>query len=470
MSMKDSILFIDPPASVVGTNSGLGYLAGSLNEKGVRVRVLDFNNNQNNQKERLYAELRSGFKLVGFSVKTNTILMAMQIARWCKDFSGDIVLFVGGPGVTVAGPQFLDEYGIFDYAFVGESERSICDFIDCVRGEKSHESVKGLCYKRGGAVIANQAEVPLELDAIPLPDYSAFDTFELKYGYPLVTSRGCPYDCSYCSVKLVSGKRFRARSPEGVLKELKLAKEKYGAREFQVLDDTFTQKLERTKKICELMISENIGMSWVCPNGIRADRVDRELFRLMKDAGCKGVWLGIESLDRDVFNAIKKGEDIEDILNAVKMAQDAGIDVSAFFIIGLPGSTYAKDMETFKKAKKLRLKLTTWSIATQYPHTALWDWVQKNGRVLRDYREVSFFVEPKCVFETDDYTEKERLKVFYKANLAFSRYDCLTAQKSWTKRILAVLKIIILYDACRLPIHLAVGGWMMAKRAFGQVR
>lgn len=468
MDTQKKILLIDPPGSVVGINSGLGYLSGSLAAKGVSAKVLDLNNNQENQKNRLYNELKNGFKAVGFSVKVNTILSAVKIAEWCKDFSRDIILFAGGPGVTIVGPDFLNEYKIFDYAFIGETENSISDFIDYVyEGKKDVKNIKGLCYRQDGKNISNPVDMPLNLDGLLFPDYSVFDTFNNSKVYPLVTSRGCPYDCSYCSVKIISGKRFRAHSPENVVEELKQAKKRYWVNRFEILDDTFTQDIKRAKKICELIISENINMSWVCQNGIRADRIDKELLKLMKDAGCTDIWLGIESLDKGVFDKIKKGEDLEDILNAVNMAQDAGIDVSAFFIIGLPGSTYIKDMETLTKAKKLKLKLTTWSIATSYPHTALWEWVQKNGIILRDYREVSFFVEPKCVFETQDYTEKERLKVYYKANLAFSRYECLTAEKSWPKRISSILKVIVKHDVYNLPRHLITGSWMLAKRAFG---
>lgn len=468
MDTQNKILLIDPPGSVVGINSGLGYLAGSLIAKGIDVKILDFNNNQENQKDRLYNELKNGYKTVGFSVKVNTILSAIKIAQWCKEFSKDIILVVGGPGVTVVGQQFLDGYKIFDYAFIGETEDSITDFMPYIyEGNKYIKDIKGLCYRQDEKNISNPVDIPLTLDTIPFPDYSVFDIFDgSKNVYPLVTSRGCPYDCSYCSVKIISGKRFRTRSPENVIEELKQAKKRYGVNRFEILDDTFTQDIKRAKKICELIIKEKINMTWVCQNGIRADRVDKELLNLMKDAGCTDIWLGIESLDKEIFDRIKKGEGIEDILNAVRMAQDTGIEVSAFFIIGLPGSTYARDMETLNKTKKLGLKMTTWSIATPYPHTALWDWVQKNGRILRDYRDVSFFVEPKCVFATNDYTEKERLAVYYKANLAFSRYECLTAEKSWPNRISSILKVIVKYDAYNLPRHLIAGSWMLAKRAF----
>jgi radical SAM superfamily enzyme YgiQ (UPF0313 family) len=179
--------------------------------------------------------------------------------------------------------------------------------------------------------------------------------------------------------------------------------------------------------------------------------------KLMKKAGCKEIWLGIETLDPKVFRLINKGEKIEDILRTIRLAHQEGIMVSGFFIIGLPGSTYEKDFQTLEKAKKLRLQTSTWSLATPFPHTFLWQWMKKNARIIRNYNDVSFFVDPKCTFETVNYQEKDRLLIFYKANLAFHRYTCLTKENTIFKQAVSVLRIIWRFDRLHLPEHLIYG-------------
>lgn len=466
------VLLIDPPGSVIGLNSGLAYLAGALERHGAEVLVLDFNNHRDGVEPRLREAMERGWDLAGISIKTNTVISALEIADMLKMLSKTTPLVAGGPGVSILGAEFLKENPVFDYMVSGEAERSIVRLMEAFEKDtQDFSGVPGLSYRGTEGIISNRPEVPLDLDAMAFPDYSCFDKLSFsRNSYPIVTSRGCPYGCIYCNVSIVSGKRFRARSAEDVIRELRGAKIRYGIDNFQVYDDTFTQDIRRAKEICRLMIDEDIGLSWVCQNGVRADRLDEELLSLMKEAGCRGVWFGVESLDDEVFRKVNKGEDVSDILRAITVTKQAGIPISAFFIIGLPASTYQKDMDTLRKARRLKLNLTTWSLATPYPHTELWDWAHKFGRMLRDYRDVSFFVEPKCVFETDEYPERERLAVLYKANLAFSRYECLCAEKNILVRIFKILKITMRYDPFGLPHHLLTGLFLFTRKMAGVKR
>lgn len=458
MRIEVKVLLIDPWGSVVGINAGLAYLSGSLKKEGYQVKVLDFNNYPENQEKRLEKELSQGVDVIGFSVRFNTLMEATRLAEICRRISNDSTIVVGGPGVTVEWNTFLRENQVFDYGFLGEAEYSFPKFLKFLEGKLNIQKIPGLCYKENGEMKITKCEIVTELDKIPFPDFLSFDKFyPEKYSYPLVTSRGCPYNCSYCSVRLVSGSHFRYRSPEHVIMELVQAKEKYGISNFDIVDDTFTQNIDRAKEICKMMITEKLSLTWTCLNGIRADKTDKELFRLMKSACCREVWFGVETLNNEVFKLVNKGERIEDILRAITEAKGAGLRVGAFFIVGLPQSNFKKDMETLKKAKQLGIDTCTWSIATPMPGTTLWEWVKDNAIILDDYRNISFFVEPKVVFDTSDYTKEERLRVFYNGNLAFHRYDCLTSEFQLGKRIMAVLKIVMKYDLSRLPIHIISG-------------
>ncbi len=158
--------------------------------------------------------------------------------------------------------------------------------------------------------------------------------------------------------------------------------------------------------------------SWSCPNGVRADRLDVELLDLMKASGCRSIAIGIESLDEGVFGEVHKGESLEAIIQAVRLAQAAGLEVDGFFIIGLPRATYAKDMQTLKKAQGLGLRRMMWGMAVPYPGTPMAGWARQNAHILRDWRggcHTSF--NPPPLFETQDYSASERIRAYRRAYL-----------------------------------------------------
>lgn len=224
---------------------------------------------------------------------------------------------------------------------------------------------------------------------------------------------------SNCNVPTVIGRKFRTRSGENILEELRYAQEKYGSKEFKVLDDNFTLQMDRAKDICRLFIEEKLDMKWTCPNGIRADRLDEELCQLMKQAGCYAMSIGVESGDPEVFDKIKKGEKLADVERGIRLAQAAGIKVHGFFIIGLVGSTYEADKRSMEFAKRLGIT-ASWGILVPYPGTEVWEQVKKdsNARVLRDWKE-GFHIgaRPKPVFDTAEYTAEERVRAYYYANM-----------------------------------------------------
>lgn len=462
------ILFVDPQGTVPGINAGLGYLSSVLHKAGHSVRVLDFNNYPQRRDERLLSALNNNNDVIGFSVKSNTIDEAARLALMARAHSGGSIIIAGGAGVTAEGCNILKDYTCFDYAFRGEAEQNIVPFLSAIDRKATLNEISGICFRDNDGIVDSGILHATSMDLLPFPEYSFFDYMDMQFlNYPLVTSRGCPYRCSYCSVRFVSGSRFRCRSAENIAEELLQAKRKYNIEHFEVIDDTFTQDMERAKGICREFIRKDIGLTWKCPNGIRADKTDKELFRLMRDSGCREVWFGVESLNEEVFKLIDKGEQIEDIERAVLNAKRAGLKVGAFFIIGLPGSTYEKDLETLSRAKKLKLDFCTWSVATPMPQTVMSEWVGKNGKLLNDYRKVSFFVEPKCVFDTECYTETLRLRMFYKGNLSFFRYDTLSGLTDPWEKVMKILKLVLEYDPTRFLLHIFMGAkyffWLLLK-------
>lgn len=445
------IVLFDPPGDVSGFNAGLAYLAGALRHAGHEVRVCDLNNDSNARQERIEQAIAWRPALAGLSIKTRTLVAAGEIAAQLK--RAGIPVVGGGPEVTLEKASFLEQNAEYDYAIMGEAELSLVAFcnpfpeVDC-------EGIPGLCYRRDGKVRCNPPAYPKKLDELPPPDFSVFDTRGLIADrYPLVTSRGCPYDCIYCSVNKVSGRAWRYRSPANILAELRAVRKEFGVMRFVIADDNFTLWMNRAKDVCRQMAAEKLDFVWSCINGIRADRVDPELLGLMKQAGCDVIWFGIETLDPELFRAIQKGEELQSVLNAVSWARQAGLRVCGFFIAGLPGSTYAKDRETLRRARRLGLDEALWSLASPFPHTPFWDWAQAHAQWLGDYRKTSFFVRPTPLIETPDYPRAQRVKMFYLGNIQGFSYSCLFPSRPRWYHVLVLVGYLLRYDPCRFPVH-----------------
>jgi radical SAM superfamily enzyme YgiQ (UPF0313 family) len=167
----------------------------------------------------------------------------------------------------------------------------------------------------------------------------------------------------------------------------------------------------------------------------------------MRESGCQSIAIGIESADPDVFEAIKKGETLQQIKDAVRLAKNVGIRVTGFFMVGLPHATFQKDLLSIKLAKRLRIN-AVWNIFVPYPHTQAWEWVNRHGRILGDWRR-AFHVpsKPIAVFETPNYTARERIKAYYKAIIRTGGLGLFSvSEKSRFRRIRQALQICWRYD------------------------
>lgn len=193
-------------------------------------------------------------------------------------------------------------------------------------------------------------------DEYPFPDYELFDSFQIfeknwqsgDWKYAIMTSLGCPYSCDYCMCK---NRKWKFRSAGNSFEELKLAKEKWGVKKFQILDDCFNFNEQRVIEFCHLV--KKLNLSWACTNGIRADKFTDEMALAMKESGCEDISMGIESSDPEVLKIIKKGETIEQIEKAIKSAKKYFNKVNGYFIIGLPGSSYEKDLASVNWSQKM---------------------------------------------------------------------------------------------------------------------
>lgn len=193
-------------------------------------------------------------------------------------------------------------------------------------------------------------------DEYPFPDYELFDSFPIfeknwrsgDWKYAIMTSLGCPYSCDYCMCK---NRKWKFRSARNSFEELNWAKEKWGIKKFQILDDCFNFNEERVIEFCEMI--KPLGLSWSCTNGVRADKFSEKMAKAMKESGCEEISIGIESSDPEILKSIKKGETIEQIERAIISAKKYFNKVNGYFIIGLPGSSYEKDLASVNWSEKM---------------------------------------------------------------------------------------------------------------------
>jgi anaerobic magnesium-protoporphyrin IX monomethyl ester cyclase len=399
-----NVLLIDPPGWQKHSLSlGLAYLAGSVRAAGFDVQILDMNNHVYPDERIKNIIIDYDPQIIGISVKTATANVSAQIIRKLKNMFPEIIYVAGGPHITLCGNEFLQENQEIDLGIIGEGEGSFVKLIKNIQdGNKDISKINGLCYRKNGDLVLSAYENP-DITKLPFPDFESVKDMDFtNFRYPLLTSRGCPHGCIFCCVGLISGKKWRGREPEDVVKELVQAKENYQMSLFEIMDDNFTLDVNRAKKICRLIIKNRLNLNWWCHNGLRADRLDQELLNLMKKAGCTSIALGIESGDEKVFNNINKGEKLSDIVKAVKMTQKAGIRCVGYFIVGLPGDSPESSKKSVRFQRSLGLSDYKYNILVPYPGTKIGQLVKEKGRLLTDIKGVYHFADSlKIPFETE---------------------------------------------------------------------
>lgn len=314
-------------------------------------------------------------------------------------------IVVGGPHVTVAARKVMEDHPQIDFVIVAEGELSMPLLVRAIenKNREQFKKIPGLGWRdENGQIQLNPSEPIRDLDTLPLPSYHLVDIehlFELqrkglyardrKYrSASLITSRGCPYTCTFCSIHLSMGRWWRPHSVDYVVNHIRHLVEKCGVRHLHIEDDNFTFKAARTSEICQRLMDEGIQLTWDTPNGVRADTLTDELMATMKKSGCVGLDVAAESGDQQVVtNIIKKHIDLQTIERAAALGKKHGIKIRCFFVIGFPGETKANIQQTIRFAEHLYAKYNCapmLNVATPLPGTVLARQVEQNGYLVRD--------------------------------------------------------------------------------------
>jgi len=294
--------------------------------------------------------------VVGISLLSVEVGSGYKISRIVKDFNPEIKIIWGGIHPTFL-PEDCLNFNEVDYVIRGEGEDAIIELLKSISGVTNKElsSIKGLVYKdREGLFINESGGFINNLDSLPLPDRNSLINYQKGQNDvmgSIITSRGCPYRCAFCSSQEFWHRKVRNRSAENVLQEIKTVIEDFGTRFFTFWDDSFSLNKSVIKEMCESLLLQNIRISW--RTATRADLLDRETLLLMKRSGCFQLELGVESGSKKMAKKIKKDLDLKAVSKSIKLINNVGIASGAFFMAGFPEETVEDLDETFDYMRKI---------------------------------------------------------------------------------------------------------------------
>lgn len=420
--MKISLINPSNNTSYPQPPMGLALIAAVLEKCGYQVSVIDAN--ALGLRPESISGYINGADAIGITAMTPSIAEAIKIALQLKKTHPDVPVILGGAHATLLPEETLKAAPAIDMVVRGEGEKTIIDLLKAIQAKTSLDVIAGINYRKDGLIVGNPScSSFVDLDSQPFLAYHLLPPGKYKPHPPhgrslpfaaLITSRGCPFKCSYCS-KPVFGYKFRSQNPERVIEEIVYYKKRFGVKEIAFYDDVFTLNKKRVYEIADIMISKSLKIHWTCET--RVDLVDKELLQHMKAAGCYSVSYGIESASQEILDVINKNVTIEQMEKAVRLTREAGLQAIGYFMVGSPGETTESIQKTIELAKKLRLDYAQFSITTPFPGTEFYRLYSEQNKKPISWDSFVY-----------DGVIDDKMPVFESASL--SRYDL----QDWRKR------------------------------------
>ncbi len=454
------VLLINPPQSTpekcffplsVFMPMGLAYVAAVLEKNGIAVEILD-------ALALGWRETRSsaGFETTGLSpeqilehlqrVKPDVVGITapfttqernvFAVARLVKQYNPRVPVVVGGPHPSIQSARVMQCRDI-DHVIVAEGEYSFLEFVQKLARKEDVTGIPGLVSRKGDQFLRNSPQAIMDLDALPFPAYHllpmeeyyaaalrvrasrSISTYRKRWA-TLVTSRGCPYQCIFCSIKPTMGYKWRARSAANVLAEMEHLIRHYGIRHFDVEDDNFSLGRERFDAILDGIIERKLGIEWSTPNGIMAQTLDEDLIRKMKLSGCTRAIFAPESGDPEVLRKIvHKNIDLQKVENAVRWCRKYRLKCECFFVLGFPGETLENLKRTVEFARRMRAlgaDSCAFFLAIPYYGTELRRIAEEKGYLRKlDGDDCWNFLSGEPLLETEDFTAEQLKQIWIEA-------------------------------------------------------
>lgn len=423
LKMKIALIYPNSGSDEKQIHLGLGYIASYVLSRNDDITVSVLDTGVATKKE-TDSFLKEEFDIVGITVTSNTYREALRITKTLKDKKSNARIVFGGPHVSIMMRELMEEK-LIDFAVYGEGELTFGELITHIKQTADKNSIEelsninGLIFRTNDQIVVNQPRALIkDLDVLPIPAYHLFPMQRYPGNYSMITSRGCPFSCTFCATSQIWGVRWRARSAANIIKEVLCLISEYGVRPLDFQDACFNTNLKRVSEICKFFVENKIRVPWTV-RGFRADLLNTRLANEMRSAGCAFVALGIESANPNVLSRIGKKETKEQIADGIKILRSAGIDVLGQFMIGNPEETLENVKESIKFAQESNLTGAVFGTAVPFPKTDLRDYVDKHGKFLIE-RDCTRFEEiyPRVIFETPEFSKKDRIEAIRLARAA----------------------------------------------------
>lgn len=428
---------------------GLGYLAATLRQGGHDPFIFDAAIEDVPVEYYIEEAEAAGrpYQLIGITATTPLIADAWDMARVAKRYG--LITVLGGPHLTIMPRESLEpQHWYVDYVFKGEAEYTFLELVNTLEADRPVQLLPGMHMRDADGMIISDYGSPMieDLDALPFPAHDLFKIDRYTNLQPLtdgldsharsftiLTSRGCPYKCTFCS-KPVTGDTWRGRSVENVVAEWRWLVKDLGATEIGVTDDIWNLKLPRAKDLMRRLIEEGLNtVPWVTVHGMKVNHTDLELFQLMKAAGCKRVGFGVENGDPYMLrNVIRKGQTLDQVRGAFKNAKAANLQTMGFFIFGMPNETEETMEATIQLALELDPDLANFMLAAPFPGTKMYDMIEEGGEIFANEWPDFAIHEQKARFTMNDGIYDPDL-VIRKWREAYRRFYLFRPKRVWEK-------------------------------------
>lgn len=411
-----NVLLIQPPLTLLSHEIysvvpplGLAYIGAVLENAGHKVEIIDSVALNWKSPLRIGDKIHIGLKwddiglyikrskpdVVGVSCSfSSQSHNAHRVAQLAKAYDDEVPVIFGGAHPSALPESVLKDRNV-DYVVIGEGEATTLDLLRSVKEGASLRKIDGCAYKEGPEIKVNpRRQFIQDLDSLPLPAHHLLPMkkyFDAKSSHgpelmrtpftSMITSRGCPFNCVFCSIHAIWGHRWRPRSPENVLLEIEHLVDTYGIRELHFEDDNLTLDRKRIEKICGMILERGLDIKWTTPNGVAIWTLDKPLLQMMRKSGCYKLCFGIESGDADTLKFIRKPIKLLQAEKVIKWANEVGIWTHGFFVIGFPYESKEAIDRTLNFAVKSDLDFASFFIATPYPGTDLLNTVKKEGMI-----------------------------------------------------------------------------------------
>ncbi len=371
---------------------GLLSIIAYMEVRGMEAEIIDCYATPMTGEELITEIIRRSPDIVGFSCTTSSFLEGYGFAALLKERAPEIITVFGGAHACSVGVTLLDDFPAIDYLVIGEGEVSFHELA--ASGCRNVAKIPGIGFRlEGKGTLSAVRELIADLDTLPFPAYHRLPLFPQRYSLPLfsfptapnssiISSRGCPYSCSYCD-RSVFARGFRFNSPEYIIEHMKMLNQEYGIRHVFFYDDLFTADRNRVARFCELKEREKLSMTYNCI--ARLEHVDAELIALLKRSGCWQVNFGIESGDPAILKQHRKFYALDEVGKKLGMVRKSGMRVKGLFMVGLPGEDEAAIRRTIDYALTLPLDEINVTKFTPFPGAPIYKTIREQGEFTEEW-------------------------------------------------------------------------------------